>query len=102
MSFMIDRLLVVYCLFQEYLIWIETSQISLRGLKFETYKMTLMAFEQGGMFIVPFLIWHGTSLCLHGLLPRLVAFDDKPDVLKTNSNPDPHEIKVFYSLKNTV
>ena len=63
-----------------------------------------MAFEQGGMFIVPFLV--PGPLFVYTVspegLPRLVASDDKPGVLKTKSNPDPHEIKVFYSLKNIV
>jgi hypothetical protein len=34
----------------------------------------LMAFEQGGIFIVPQLLWHGTSVYLSGLIRRTAPF----------------------------
>ena len=47
------------------------------------------AFEQGGIFIVPYtLLWHGSTVfrVSHEGLPCLVA---KPGVLRTYSNTDP-------------
>jgi hypothetical protein len=65
----------------------------------------LRAFEQGGIFIVPHLLWHGTSVfpvSSEGP-PHLVASYDPQGMWRIYSNPDPHgetnlslEIKDLY------
>jgi hypothetical protein len=55
------------------------------------------AFEQGGIFIVPHLLWHGTSVfpvSSEGL-PHLVASYDTRGMWRTYSNPDPHGGQLF-------
>jgi hypothetical protein len=51
----------------------------------------LRAFEQGGIFIVPHLLWHGTSVfpVSSEVLPHSVASYDT-GMWRIYSNPDPH------------
>jgi hypothetical protein len=54
----------------------------------------LRAFEQWGIFIVPQLLWHGTSVfpvSSEGL-PHSVASYDTRGVWRIYSNPDPHGV----------
>jgi hypothetical protein len=53
------------------------------------------AFEQWGVFIVPHLLWHGTSVfpvSSEGLPYLVASYDTQEDVedLFPYSNPDPH------------
>jgi hypothetical protein len=64
--------------------------------------LTFMAFEQGGTFIVPHLLWHGTSVFLVSSEgpPQLVAsFDTQGEVWRIYSDSDPHGfINTIYNL----
>jgi hypothetical protein len=54
--------------------------------------LALRAFEQGGIFIVPHLLWHGTSVfpvSSEGL-PHSVAYYNTQGMWIIYSNPDPH------------
>jgi hypothetical protein len=64
---------VIVRLAQEFFTYMETSPLPVKGCK-----TALRAFEQGGIFIVPHLLWHGTSVfpvSSEGP-PHLVAFYD--------------------------
>jgi hypothetical protein len=50
----------------------------------------LRAFQQGGIFIVPHLLWHMTSILKKKRPLQLVASCDKQGMLRTYSNQDPH------------
>ena len=50
--------------------------------------------KQGGLFIVPHLLWHGAivnTISSKGKL-RIVTSYNKPEVLRTHFNLDPHKI----------
>ena len=50
--------------------------------------------EKGGIFIVPRLLWHGTSVFAvssEGPPPLVVSYN-KLDILRTHPNPDPNRI----------
>jgi hypothetical protein len=52
------------------------------------------AFEQGGIFIVPHLLWHGTSafpVSSEGLPHAVASYDTHVGMRRTYSNSDPHE-----------
>ena len=51
-----------------------------------------MAFEQGGIFIVPYLMWQGASVFAASVEgpPRLVLLYDKQLLLRTHYYSDPH------------
>ena len=67
-----------------------------------------MAIEQGGIFIVPHLFWHGTSVFEVSSKgsPRLVALYDKQELMRTFSNPGPREtclkVEHFKKKKKTL
>jgi hypothetical protein len=55
----------------------------------------LRAFEQGGIFIVPHLLWHGTSVfpvSSEGPPHSVASYDTRGNWRIYNSNPDPHGI----------
>ena len=56
--------LIIYVLrpAQEYFTYIETSPLAGEGLQNLGLCSALRAFEQGGIFFVPHLLWHGTSV----------------------------------------
>jgi hypothetical protein len=48
---------------QEYFIYMETSPLPVKGCKiYAIARRSCRAFEQGGVFIVPHLLWHGASV----------------------------------------
>ena len=50
-------------------------------------RSALMNSEQGGIFVVPYLLWHGDSV--HTAASLVISYTcDKPGVLRTYSNPD--------------
>jgi hypothetical protein len=55
----------------------------------------LRAFEQGGIFIVPHLLWHGTSVfpASSEEPPHLVPLTTHEGMWRIYSNPDPHGVK---------
>jgi hypothetical protein len=67
------------------------------GLQNLSLCSALRAFEQGGIFIVPHLLWHGTSVfpvSSEGP-PQLVALTTRIGIQRTHSNPGPHEGIIF-------
>jgi hypothetical protein len=58
----IDWLFIVLHPAQEYFTYMETSPLPVKGWKNLGLCSALRAFEQGGIFIVPHLLWHGTSV----------------------------------------
>jgi hypothetical protein len=63
----------------------------------------IRAFDQGGIFIVPHLLWHRTSVfpvSSEGPL-HLVAFYDTHGMWRIYSNPDPHGSPISHLLRHT-
>ena len=60
-----------------------------------------MVIEQGGIFIVPHLLWHRTSV--YTVSPegpaQFVTLYNKPDVIRTYSFPNPDREQHEYKLK---
>ena len=54
---------IVFLLIREYFTHLGTSSLSVYGCSIKNYaRQFIMVFEQGGIFIVPYLFWHGTSV----------------------------------------
>jgi hypothetical protein len=80
---LIDWLFTVLRPAQEYFTYMETSPMPVKGCTNLGLCLALRAFEQGGIFIVPHLLWHGTSVfpVLYEGLPHSVAsYDTRRDV----------------------
>jgi hypothetical protein len=54
--------LTVLCPAQKCFTYTETSPLLVKGCKIFGLSSTLRAFEHGGIFIVPHLLWHWTSV----------------------------------------
>ena len=80
----------------------EDATIADEGLQYLGLRSALVAFEQGGMFIVPHLLWHGTSVypvSSEGLLVQSPLTPRRIELLRAYCNPDPHgPIKLEDSL----
>jgi hypothetical protein len=64
----------------------------------------LRAFEQGGIFIVPHLLWRGTSgffffflVSSEGPSYLVASYDTRGDVKDLQANPDPH-VSLLYTI----
>ena len=80
---MIDWLFIVLRPAQEYFTYMETVTIAGEGLQNLGLCSALRAFEQGGIFIVSHLLWHGASVfpvSSEGPLHSVAFYDTQGDV----------------------
>ena len=86
----IDRL-ITYCFLSHSRIFHSDMNVTIAS-EFEPLIAVYTDFEHEGIFIVSYLLWHGTSVYTVSSKgpPLLVTSYDKPGVLRTYSNPDPH------------
>jgi hypothetical protein len=72
------------------------------GLQNLSLCSALRAFEQGEMFIVPHLLWHGASVCSVSSEgpPHSVSSYDTQGMWRIYSNPDPHGSPISRFLRH--
>jgi hypothetical protein len=96
--------LIIYCFTSRSRIFHLCGDVTITGEGLQNLDLctALRALEQGGIFIVPHLLWHGASVfpvSSKGLPHSVASYDTQGDV-EDLSNPDPHGSiwRIYHSI----
>ena len=98
--------LIIYCVTSRSRVFHLLDHVTITGEGLQNLGLSsaLRAFAQGGIFIVPHLLWHGTSVFLvspEGLPHSVASYDmhgDAEDLFKTQILTGLYSIALFYKL----